>query len=251
MKILAVRPWFARGSALKPRRLPSVRVLPLTIFGAVLMLGVRAGDVWLVATGKGELPGVQTSMAQAPAAPAAPAAAPKPAEPAPSAQPAAPGPEAGPAAPDGEQAAGKGEASQNFTPSQVEVLQRLAERRDALDARERTIDQREALLQVTEQRIEQKIGELQTIKKELQTLLGEAKADQQTQLESLVKIYETMKPKEAANIFEAMENKGMIDIISRMKETKTAPILAAMDPKRAQEVTLLLANRKNLPTVPE
>lgn len=261
MKTLAIRTLFPKWGALKPQRvatlrLPGVRLLPLTIFGAVLMLGVRAGDVWLVATGKGELPGVQTSLAQGAKEAGKPAEA-KPAEHAPAAAPAAHGPEA--AAPAGEHgapashapAAGGEGAAQTFTPSQVEVLQRLAERRDALDARERTIEQREAMLQVTEQRLEQKIGELQTIKKELQTLLGQAKADQQAQLESLVKIYETMKPKEAANIFEAMDNKGLIDIIARMKEAKTAPILAAMDPKRAQEVTLLLANRKNLPTVPE
>ncbi len=39
----------------------------------------------------------------------------------------------------------------------------------------------------------------------------------------------------------------LLDVVERMKERKTAPILASMNPKRAKEITLELAQRRDLP----
>ena len=56
-----------------------------------------------------------------------------------------------------------------------------------------------------------------------------------------------MKPKEAAKIFETMEMSVLLDLLSQMRERKSAAILAKMDPSRAQAVTLQLAQREKLP----
>ncbi|MDE1148118.1 MAG: hypothetical protein PW843_16075 [Azospirillaceae bacterium] len=233
-----------------------VRLLPATIFAAVLLLGARAGDVWWTLTVGAAPPDVPAARAQTPAnnAPAAPAPA-KPAEgKAPAAD--AKAPEGGKAE-GGQATGGKPEPSgsptdgQSFTPKDVELLQRLAERREALDGRERDLDQREAMLQVATQRLDQKLAEMQALKKQLDGLVNQVNADQAAQLDSLVKIYEAMKPVDAARIFEAMDDKVLLNVISRMKEAKTAPVLAAMTPKRAEQVTTMLAERKRIPTVPQ
>jgi flagellar motility protein MotE (MotC chaperone) len=39
----------------------------------------------------------------------------------------------------------------------------------------------------------------------------------------------------------------LLEVIERMKERKIAPILAQMNPQRAQTVTLELAQRRDLP----
>ena len=59
-----------------------------------------------------------------------------------------------------------------------------------------------------------------------------------------MKIYENMKPKDAARIFEELDMAVLLDVIERMKERKTAPILAQMNPKRAKAITLELAKRR-------
>jgi flagellar motility protein MotE (MotC chaperone) len=64
----------------------------------------------------------------------------------------------------------------------------------------------------------------------------------------LVKTYETMKPKDAARIFDTLEMEVLIEVAQRMKEAKLAPVLAAMDPAKAQSVTVELAARR-APTV--
>lgn len=262
----------------KPPQPPRVRnalmrpgLLPVTILVAVLVLGFKVGDIWLtISTGKG-LSLIPSSVAQetppqglpekknavVPAALQVAEAPPaqqhetKPAGDHEATQPgagehAAPAPAADPNSP-----APSGAPGQNFTPTQVELLQRLQERREQLDARGRELDQREAILTAAETRFDQKIAELQTLKKEIQGLLTQANAEQQAQLDSLVKIYETMKPADAAKIFNNLDNNVLLNVISRMKEAKVAPVFAAMDEKRAQEVTILLAARKKLPTVPE
>ena len=56
-----------------------------------------------------------------------------------------------------------------------------------------------------------------------------------------------MKPKDAARIFEELDMEVLLEVIERMKERKTAPILAQMNPQRAKTVTLELAQRRELP----
>jgi len=76
-------------------------------------------------------------------------------------------------------------------------------------------------------------------------LLQQQQDGTESQYQSLVKIYENMKPKDAARIFEQLEMAVLIPVVERMKERKTAPILAKMDPVKAQAITVELAQRRN------
>ena len=138
-----------------------------------------------------------------------------------------------------------------FSETQTTVLNELKERRAALDAREDRILQREALLKVTEKRIEEKINELDSIRTEIEELLGKQSEEEEARLQSLVKIYEGMKPKEAAAIFDNLDMDILLQVVSRMSERKSAPIMALMDKNRVQELTLMLAEQKMLPEIPE
>ncbi len=131
-----------------------------------------------------------------------------------------------------------------LTRSELDILQQLAARRTALDGREKLLDQRETLLNLAENRLDTKVSELQKLKGELEELLGKANSEQQAQLTSLVKIYETMKPKEAARIFETMDLPALMSVVQRMKEARAAPVLAEMAPEKAKELTMALMQRK-------
>ena len=134
-----------------------------------------------------------------------------------------------------------------FSETQTRVLKELKERRTSLDNRESRIQQREALLKVTERRIEEKISELESIRTEMQELLGSQSKEEEARLQSLVKIYSGMKPKDAAAIFDNLDMKILIQVVGRMSERKTAPIMATMNIQKAQELTTLLAEQKKLP----
>ena len=135
--------------------------------------------------------------------------------------------------------------------SELAVLQDLSERRETLDAREQAIIEQEALLQVAEQRIDEKIAELHLLRDELEGLLTSLSAQQDAQMESLVRIYETMRPGDAAAIFDGLDMVVLLDVLQLMSERRSAPILAAMNPERARQVTAELALRRELPELPE
>ena len=236
------------------KALPRIRLLPLVIFAAVLMLGVRIGEVVRALSVGAAVEAVQPTLAQGPAAP--PSTAPPPNAKAPPPAPAAGRPAADAAAPPVRMAAAQPPPAATgqeggFGTVQAEMVQRLAERREELDRRARELDQREALLAAAEQRIDQKINELRQLRSNIEGLLKTANEQQQAQLESLVKIYETMKPKEAARIFENLEMPVLLNVMERMKEGKTALILAAMDPLKAKEITTSLADRRQIPSMPQ
>ena len=142
------------------------------------------------------------------------------------------------------------EDQENFSEAEINVLKRLSERRQELDKRNRDMDQREALLKITEQRIDKKLGDMKTMQEQLRGMITAASAEQKAKTESLVKIYEIMKPKDAANIFNALEMPVLLSVIANMKESRVAPILAAMDAQKAKLVTSALMDKRQLPAAP-
>ncbi|MBP2311854.1 MotE family protein [Azospirillum soli] len=225
------------------------RLLPITIFVAVLMLGIRVGDVWRLTTRDAKLPEFPVSLAQnqtsTPTQAPLPAAMPLQVAAAPAQGGASTGPAPAAAAPAADNVAPLGPVKNE------ELLQHFAERRAEIERRTKEVEQREALLIAAEKRIDQKIQELDKVRSDIQKLMRQGDEKQAAQLESLVKIYETMKPKDAARIFEELEMPVLLGVIERMKEQKTAPILAAMDPVKAKEVTSALVERRALPSVPQ
>ncbi len=137
----------------------------------------------------------------------------------------------------------------NFSAAEVEVLQSLSKRRADMDKREKTLETREALLQASEQEIDKKVSELNKLRDEIKDLLGQQEKMEGDRIASLVKIYEGMKPKEAATIFNTLDMDVLLNVISRMSERKSSPILAAMAPDKARLVTIRLAEQRKLPAV--
>tara|TARA_B100001123_G_scaffold182552_1_gene209045 strand:- start:2139 stop:2861 length:723 start_codon:yes stop_codon:yes gene_type:complete len=137
--------------------------------------------------------------------------------------------------------------NRELTRAELRLLQELSERRQDLGRREQQLDQREALLEAAESRFEQKFAELAGLRDQLQVLLKQHDSQQEAQLNSLVKIYESMKPKDAARIFDTLDMDVLLDVVMRMKEARSAAVLAEMTPDRAKEVTLQLADQRNLP----
>lgn len=131
-----------------------------------------------------------------------------------------------------------------LTPSEIDVLQNLARRRAELDARVRELDSREALLAATEARIDRKLAEIKEAEARIAAANASQTAEEDAQISRLVKVYESMKPTDAANIFNSLDFPVLIEVASRMKELKIAPVLAAMDPQAAKALTVALARRR-------
>jgi flagellar motility protein MotE (MotC chaperone) len=136
-----------------------------------------------------------------------------------------------------------------FSKSEIDVLQRLGERREELEKRNRELDMRENLLSATEARIDDKINELKKIEAAVSALLKQHDEQEDKQLASLVKIYEKMKPKDAARILEKLDMGVLLTVAERMREAKMANVMAHMDDTKAKALTMELATRRRLPEV--
>ena len=243
-----------------------IRLLPATIITAALLLCVKISDVihgtesLIIPTAEAEQPeklsNVSTEKPKDVAAPAE--AEKKPEAKTESAKDAKPSE----AKSEGGEHGGEKKAPENpnvsseagtttdhrFTSVEVELLQSLAKRREELNRWENNIQIKEAALEATQKRIDDKIMQIEAMKKEIAALLAQYNSQEDAKIRSLVKIYENMKPSEAARIFDEVEMPILLLVIDTMSEKKAAPILAAMNPKKAKQLTVELANERKMNT---
>ncbi len=221
-----------------------IRILPVTIFFVSLMLTVKVGNIWKGVEGiiGGSL-SVAEAQAQQSTTPPASQQTPVPTM-----------PDNKPAA---NQAATKNAGDSSgllgndptlLTQAEIDLLQQLASRREKLDKRDREISVREGMLKAAESRINKKVEELKSFQDTISKLIKSYDDQQSAKMQSLVKVYENMKPKDAARIFEKMGMDTLLAVVERMKERKLAPIMAKMAPAKATEITVELSRLRQLPT---
>lgn len=124
---------------------------------------------------------------------------------------------------------------------EIVVLRSLQKRREELDGRETGIETREQAAVAAESRLQEQIAELKKVEGEIQALLTSMDAKRDERMTALVKTYEAMKPKDAAKIFDGMEDTLLLDIAKSMKSSTLAAVLSTMQPKRAEALTKLIA----------
>ena len=158
----------------------------------------------------------------------------------------------------GDKAAEKGDASGKdednpdndptlFTQSEIDLLQELSDRREQIERMSKQITLREGLLRAAEKRIGKRVAELKQLEKTIQALIKTHDEQQESKMASLVKIYEAMKPKDAARIFEQLDLDTLLIVAERMKERRLAPVMAQMNPEKAKDVTVQLSKLRELP----
>jgi len=210
--------------------LSPTRLLPLTIAAIAVVLLIRVGGLAETATAACATPaacGTPPASTSAGMSPAPPVAAP-------TGTPAAPA-----AAPD-------------FIPPHFAVptdgdkalLEDLRNRSNQIDAREAALAQREATAAATEKRLGERFGELSALASRLEALEKSLKERDQANWEELVKLYENMKPRDAATIFNDLNMAVLLEVMDHMKPLKAAPIMAAMNPDKARQVTADLATKR-------
>ncbi len=136
------------------------------------------------------------------------------------------------------------ESEFEYSEVRAELYEDLAERRNSLEEKEKELSMREALLQAGERELNQKLRELTSVSNKIESLLNQQSDEEKARIESLVKIYEGMKAKDAARIFNTLDMDVLIRVVSQMSERKASPVLAAMSPERARTVTILLAQQR-------
>lgn len=133
--------------------------------------------------------------------------------------------------------------------SEQAILDRLGERRAELDKREADINMREALVAAAEKKLDEKTKTLQDLQAQVNALVDQKQAAEDAGFKAVVSMYETMKPKDAAAIFDTLDINVLLKIARAMNPRKMAPVLAAMSPQPAEVLTTALASVTPVATV--
>ena len=125
--------------------------------------------------------------------------------------------------------------------TEQQLLERLAARRSELEAYEQDLALRASIVDAAEKRIEERAATLTALEAQIAALVDQREAMESGQFAGIVAMYEAMKPKDAANIFNNLEMDVLLRVAKTMSPRKMAPILAEMDAVRAQELTVQMA----------
>lgn len=210
--------------------LERIRIFPVTIALLIVFMGMKGLDVW---TGVGTtMSGIAPAMASGGK------------------------PESTHEAPDtghaNDKAADEHDASIGVTngymsAADVDVMNSIEDRDNKYAVWEEELKIRERMLEVTEGKVESKIAELRELETSLKKLVGLQSEKEETDLNRLVKVYETMKPQDAAPIIQRLDEATQVAIMGRMKESKMAAIFAKMEDDTPQNLTVLLMERSEMP----
>ncbi|MCO4055205.1 MAG: hypothetical protein HEQ16_14390 [Bosea sp.] len=174
----------------------------------------------------------QTSAAQAPAG-ATPATAPAMPEP-----------------PFKDRAAVMNESQRTLSSAERALAERLGERRDAIEARQRELDMREKLLETAERKLDGRVGELKAVEEKLDGKKDEKESAESQGLKKLVIMYENMKPKDAARVFDRLPADVLVPMVLQMNPRKMSEVMASMSSESAEKLTVALALRARARTEP-
>ncbi|MCC8948768.1 flagellar protein FlbB [Bradyrhizobium sp. Arg62] len=135
------------------------------------------------------------------------------------------------------------DAPPQVSASERAILERLQARRQELETRAREVEIRESLLKAAEKRIEAKVEEAKANDAKTNAdAAAKAEADA-ARFKGIVTMYENMKPKDAAKVFDRLEMNVLYQIASQIQPRKMSDILGLMQPEAAERLTVELARR--------
>ncbi len=131
------------------------------------------------------------------------------------------------------------------TPSTAEreLIERLGERREQIDARQRKLDMREKLLETAERKLDGRVGELKAVEDKLEGKKDDKDSGETQGLKKLVIMYENMKPKDAARVFDRLPSDVLVPMVLQMNPRKMSEVMASMSAEAAEKLTVALAVR--------
>ncbi len=136
--------------------------------------------------------------------------------------------------------------NQGFSPVEIEILQNLRQKSKEIDAREEELMIKESSLNAISQMLDAKIQSLAKTQEQLNKIASQYEGDEAAKVDRIVKVYENMKPKEAAKIFNELQINVLLPVVDKMKEQKLAAIIADMDAIKAKDLTTSMANKSRI-----
>ncbi|QFT95147.1 hypothetical protein FIU86_20020 [Roseovarius sp. THAF9] len=149
--------------------------------------------------------------------------------------------------PDNDAIANAGGEGMGKTCQTAEDMQAMLE---AFQSREARIEEKEAAirdrmhaLRIADEQVTKKLAQLTEAETQLRETIALAETAAEDDLDRLTRVYETMKPKQAAALFEEMDPNFAAGFLGRMRPEAAAAIMAGLSPEAAHLYSVVLAGR--------
>ena len=130
--------------------------------------------------------------------------------------------------------------------SEKQLLQQLRKRRKQIESDKDELPAEKMALESIKQHIDNRLDVLENLQNKLKPQFNSNNQNDGKKILKLVKVYESMKPKEAAKIFNDLQIGVLVEMTLSMKESRLAAILSEMKPEKARELTSILATQSDI-----
>ena len=131
------------------------------------------------------------------------------------------------------------------SPTERAILERLQERRREIESRLKDLEMRENLIKAAEKRLEGRASELKELEAKINSTVQNRDEEEAKRMRGVVSMYETMRAKDAARIFDELDLTTLMTVATAMKPAKLADVIAQMTPATAKRLTTELARKPN------
>lgn len=114
---------------------------------------------------------------------------------------------------------------------------------ERLEQREKEISIRETSLLAIEDRLKGQLATVEDANAQLEKKINSLKTVATDDLKHLVSMYQTMKPKQAAEIFDSMDPAFAAGFLREMKSENAGLVMANMDARKSYAISIIIAGR--------
>lgn len=125
------------------------------------------------------------------------------------------------------------------------VLEAVTTDLERLSQRKIEIEEREVALTAIEAKLKKQLAAVETANAELGKKIDHLNSLANDDLRHLVGMYQTMKPKQAAEIFDSMDPTFAAGFLREMNSEKAGLIMSYMDARKSYTVSVIIAGRNS------
>jgi len=126
---------------------------------------------------------------------------------------------------------------ESWTPEEIALFNKLDERKRELDIRESELAKLEEELQRQKSMLEGRMQELEKTRRKIAGQLEDRVKVDEKRVTKLVDVYSNMKPVNAAQVIEKLDEDLAVEVLGNMKKKSAADILNLLPPEKSQKLS--------------
>lgn len=134
------------------------------------------------------------------------------------------------------------------SPETFRMIEIIENKNRELKKKEEELRLKEVRLQALEAKVRKDLEKIEKSILESKAQIGAQDEKTKENVDALIKVYSSMKPEEAANLVEAIDEDLALQIVSGMKSKIAGQVLSKLDVKVAKRISEKLAGKREKPT---